>query len=305
MLASGFVALVSRFHTVCIHAWTSSSAAHARVTCPRLPLSISTFTLLIIRYATPGCRLFPEAVAFLADVLSVLTGQGSCSWVSVAEELTDREFDLKKVLRAKPTALALGWMDAFPHRPITPQWWASIASRCLEILSGFSALYKDVVSHSALFAAATAAAAPLCEGSNTSRVSTLATKFCNDVTSRSTRIMEPLRLQQHRPVPLRALEPDFDDGYRGRKVDPDKDRRETRKLKALHSKEMRGAVRELRRDAKFMARVKLDKVHLKHFCICGICFNSLLFFLPRTVSCIPFLLPWLVLLFLLMPYTDD
>jgi hypothetical protein len=228
-----------------------------------------------LRYATPAARLFPEAIVFLTDVLIVLTGEGRCSWADVADELTERSFGLDKVVAAAPSKLRLGWMDAYPHRPIKPQWWASVACRALEVLLGFAQLHRDIVSIGPLFAAAVTAASALqaavkAKQGAKSQVCQLAATFVETIESTSGRVLEPLRLQQHRPVPLRTFEPDYEDGYKGRKTDPDKDRREMRKLKALHKKELKGAVRELRQDAKFMARVKIDKV-------CGC---NLLFLLP-------------------------
>mmetsp|Transcript_26205 Transcript_26205/g.78749 ORF Transcript_26205/g.78749 Transcript_26205/m.78749 type:complete len:897 (-) Transcript_26205:128-2818(-) len=215
---------------------------------------------LALDYATPAARLFPEPITFLTDVLALLTGSGRCSWVTIAEELSDRDFTVRTVVKAAPGALELSWMDAYPHRPIAAKWWASVVCRSLEVLSGFARLYKDIVSFSAIFAASVDAAAALMEaGPAGSAVFKAAESFTDLVNSRSGRILEPLRLQKHRPVALRSMEPDFDEGYSGRKVDHDKDRRETRKLKALYKKEERGAIRELRRDGKFMARVKLDK----------------------------------------------
>jgi len=41
--------------------------------------------------------------------------------------------------------------------------------------------------------------------------------------------------------------------------DPDVDRRELSKLKAQHKREKKGAVREIRKDARFISRVKLQE----------------------------------------------
>ena len=67
----------------------------------------------------------------------------------------------------------------------------------------------------------------------------------------------PLTLQTHKPVPLNLIEPDFKDIFTARKGEGlEKEDRELRKLKALHKKEMRGAIREIRKDAKFIANVR-------------------------------------------------
>ena len=76
---------------------------------------------------------------------------------------------------------------------------------------------------------------------------------------------KPLRLQQHRAVPIATYLPKFEDNYRPGQhaFDPDTARTETAKLKALLKKEKKGAVRELRKDNKFLAneqaRIRQEK----------------------------------------------
>eukprot|EP01134_Creolimax_fragrantissima_P002643 CFRG2643T1 len=65
-------------------------------------------------------------------------------------------------------------------------------------------------------------------------------------------------LQKRKPVALRQFNPKFEERYmHGMSFDPDKDRRERQKLKYLHKQELKGAKRELKQDAAFIARQKL------------------------------------------------
>ena len=58
-------------------------------------------------------------------------------------------------------------------------------------------------------------------------------------------------------IPLAAV-PKFEDGFDPTKhYDPDRERAEAAKLKAEFKKERKGAMRELRKDANFIAREKL------------------------------------------------
>ena len=69
---------------------------------------------------------------------------------------------------------------------------------------------------------------------------------------------EALALHRHRPLPIKTSLPKFDESFNPDKHnDPDADRAELSKLKAQHKKEKKGALRELRKDAKFMAREDL------------------------------------------------
>ena len=67
----------------------------------------------------------------------------------------------------------------------------------------------------------------------------------------------PLTLQQHKPIPIPSFAPKFEEGYApGRRSDPDVVRNEAAKLKALVRKEKKGAIRELRKDTRFIAGEK-------------------------------------------------
>ncbi|KAK1830038.1 putative nucleolar complex protein 14 [Podospora conica] len=78
------------------------------------------------------------------------------------------------------------------------------------------------------------------------------------------RARRPLELHHHRPLAVRTYVPKFEDSYDPTKhYDPDRERAELAKLRAEHKKERKGAMRELRKDAAFVARenlrVKKDK----------------------------------------------
>lgn len=68
----------------------------------------------------------------------------------------------------------------------------------------------------------------------------------------------PLVLHNHRPRAIKTSIPAFIEDYNpDRHYDPDEQRAQLSKLKAEHKKERKGAMRELRKDANFMAREQL------------------------------------------------
>ncbi|KAF9930670.1 nucleolar complex protein 14 [Linnemannia zychae] len=68
----------------------------------------------------------------------------------------------------------------------------------------------------------------------------------------------PLQLQAHKPVPIASYVPKFEEGYSlDKHYDPDVERSQAHKLKVQYKKEKKGAIRELRKDAQFIAREKL------------------------------------------------
>lgn len=68
----------------------------------------------------------------------------------------------------------------------------------------------------------------------------------------------PLELHHHRPQAIRSSIPKFEEGFNPDKhYDPDRERAEASKLRKEYKREKKGAVRELRKDANFMAREQL------------------------------------------------
>lgn len=70
----------------------------------------------------------------------------------------------------------------------------------------------------------------------------------------------PLELHHHRPQPIRTSIPKFEEGYNPDKhYDPDKERSDAKKLQKEYKRERKGALRELRKDANFVARQQLGE----------------------------------------------
>jgi hypothetical protein len=68
----------------------------------------------------------------------------------------------------------------------------------------------------------------------------------------------PLQWQKKRAQAIRMATPKFEESYNpDRHYDPDPVRSEQRKLKAQHRQELKGAVRELKKDAAFLANEKI------------------------------------------------
>ena len=68
----------------------------------------------------------------------------------------------------------------------------------------------------------------------------------------------PLELHHHRPIPIKTAIPKFEEFYNPEKhYDPDRERADSKKLRADYKRERKGALRELRKDANFIAREKL------------------------------------------------
>lgn len=68
----------------------------------------------------------------------------------------------------------------------------------------------------------------------------------------------PLALHNHKPLSIRASVPKFEEAFDPNKhYDPDKERSDAAKLQKEYKRERKGALRELRKDANFVAREQL------------------------------------------------
>jgi nucleolar protein 14 len=76
-----------------------------------------------------------------------------------------------------------------------------------------------------------------------------------------------LELQKHRAVPIATHLPRFEENYSIDRakygMDPNRDRAETKKISRQYKKEFKGAVRELRKDTRFVAKHQLQKTREK------------------------------------------
>jgi len=71
----------------------------------------------------------------------------------------------------------------------------------------------------------------------------------------------PLCLQAHKPIPIPSYTPKFESTSSSylRTRDPDHERQEASKLRRQYKEERKGAIRELRKDARFLAGVEQEK----------------------------------------------
>ena len=213
-------------------------------------------------FCAPNKRYLPEVMGFLCGLLAAFrgeadTGEYHFQFAGTAEALKWAADGKAADKKLKPGQLHFGWISGCPA-PITQQWRLDVATNALQQLTRYAGLYGELPAFNAVFAPARRHAEALqteCKNSSVGASCKALLAACEQMGG----VLEPLTLQKHKPVPLTFLEPDVQEGgYFGRKndTDPDKDRKELRKLKRLHKQEMRGAVRELRKDAKFVANVK-------------------------------------------------
>jgi nucleolar protein 14 len=160
----------------------------------------------------------------------------------------------------------------------SPSFDAAALAVCYALLHRFALLYAGhdgpatdtdgggrLPAYASLFAAAVAAShsAAVQRWSRCYAAVATAREAFLAVAARETAATDaPLRLQQRKPVPLKMFAPDFDEhvGPGGRRPDPDRARAERKRLERSLQRERRGALRELRRDAAFLAAAKQKEI---------------------------------------------
>jgi nucleolar protein 14 len=77
--------------------------------------------------------------------------------------------------------------------------------------------------------------------------------FIKETENKIKKYKRPLELQTKKPIPIKTLNPKFDDKFSKNKIINNSNIDETNKLKKLHKKETKGAIRELRKDNSFLS----------------------------------------------------
>ncbi|KAG5648744.1 hypothetical protein DXG03_000091 [Asterophora parasitica] len=227
---------------------------------------------LFLQFEKLSKRLIPEAVNFLVNTILHIAPHQYKSVESIPGYFPSPDFrsdlcrplslNVKVSRKTTPQKANLSEL-LFAEQP-TEQAKADIFSLALSLLGKYADMYKglegfielyqpisELLEHVELKNLADATQAQL-----TGLIDTLGRllKF-----SRQSR--QPLRLQAHKPIPIPTYIPKFETTTSSylRRQDPDHERNEASKLRNQYKQERKGAIRELRKDAKFLAGVEQQK----------------------------------------------
>lgn len=162
----------------------------------------------------------------------------------------------------------LGFSDC-AKSDLTPKQTAdlqvSILNTTLQVLDAAADLWTGKPAFAETFAQAMAVAKHLNSKSCRGRLPTAVHERSDKLAAKLERMMRlaqlsrrPLELHHHRPLAIKTFIPKFEETYDPDKhYDHDRERAELAKLKKEHKRERKGAMRELRKDANFMARENL------------------------------------------------
>jgi nucleolar protein 14 len=208
-----------------------------------------------LQYEKTAKRIVPEALNFLALSLLLLAPHSfSKTTVPGSFPTLDAFDDGLRSLRISSKAPA----DVSGASLTRPANSAALLATSLSLLDRFARLYVSHDSFIEMFAPIQGLVQGLTAKKLPPSIQQSLAQHSVDLERMlklSTKERKPLALQHFKPAPIKTFAPRFEDSFRPGQhaFDPDAARSETAKLKGLLKKEKKGAVRELRKDARFIA----------------------------------------------------
>lgn len=230
----------------------------------------------VVEHERQSSRLVPEALNFLHNCASLLSPISSkkelkylnnefgIPWPDFEQEQTKTLRITEEECLSDVEPSLLGFVEFIGSNPDpSTQAKVSLLSATMTLQDKFSRLYMGSTAYVELFRPFevlwTTVIGSLPGSLQVQKQALIST--LHRLNGNAHRQRRALRLQAHRAIPLASHVPKFDQGFDparkgGRTFDPDAQRAEQAKLRALVKKERKGAVRELRRDNEFLAEAR-------------------------------------------------
>jgi len=228
-------------------------------------------SILAIQYQQLSKRYMPELMNFCLNTLCALAPEGPRSKLGFFP-VHDPAAGVRIKGAVRTSLRKLNCADCQASRS-PPSSSDEATSLKVAIVSTIATLIKTAAetwhSHTAAFYETFHPALLVLEHltakSNVAHLPPILTTKLRELTASIARLLQlarlerrPLELHHHKPLAIRTIVPKFEDSYDPTKhYDPDRERAELAKLRAEHKRERKGAMRELRKDASFMARENL------------------------------------------------
>ena len=215
--------------------WSLSACSVKKLTDLKVGLFLCSFVL----QTTKG-RYSPEVIYFLSQVLKCLASKNS-EYVSNFKIKSDYLTD-----KSKPGKISINQL----YDPETPK--SDIMSALLLTVRTAMRGAHDFTGFSGIFHSISESLKLLPSDHWHSDTQSLIVSLTSLYSQYSQKIMPFLRYQNVKPVSIKMYEPKFGEVF----VRERKDKDETKYLKKKIKSEMKGAIREIRKDNKFISRVK-------------------------------------------------
>lgn len=221
----------------------------------------------IYEFVSLSKRFVPEVINFLSGVLSMSTKKEDDFKYPLLFKVHTKsqnclllESSLKSTVPCKAKLSDVATLKNEDLRNTTANFKLQSIRTCLHMIKQFVELYKEQPSFNDMFTPVKACIDKIPIDHYPQSIQEQFAELIQ-LLNVSTTNWQPLTLQSRKPVPLPLLEPKFDERYevKAKRKFMNKDANEREKLKYKHKKEMKGAIRELRKDSQFLAKEKLQE----------------------------------------------
>eukprot|EP00257_Ricinus_communis_P015720 XP_015573689.1 nucleolar protein 14 [Ricinus communis] len=233
-------------------------------------IAVGSFLCSILLSVTKQSKKFcPEAIVFLQTLLKAAVEQKSASYrESQIYHLVELK-SLGSLLFMRHCVNEINPLNFFMIMDMpedssffsSDNFRASVLVTAIETLRGYVDIYEGLPSFPEIFLPISTLLLEVAKQQNLSAI--LQDKF-KDVAQLIKKkadehhmLRRPLQMRKQKPVPIKLLNPKFEENFvKGRDYDPDRERVERKKLNKLLRREAKGAARELRKDNYFLTEVK-------------------------------------------------
>ena len=213
---------------------------------------------LCAQYQRISKRFVPEALNFLCAGLLLLSPAPLPTPAGIPTHLITARMPVDTTISYTPRALSFAEIstpnDTTPHTLL--KTYSGLVGALSELYTPLSAFPDIFSAPHQLLSTITPTLPKHLRRSIKPTVKALGKRLTHSLHTR-----RPLELHHHRPLPIPSHIPKFEEDFNPDKksYDHDVERRDMAKLKAEIKREKKGAVRELRKDSQFVARVKLGE----------------------------------------------
>ncbi|KAI5298863.1 Aminolevulinate dehydratase [Ascosphaera pollenicola] len=219
---------------------------------------------LCLQYQTFSKRYIPELINYTLNALCALSPiepknrLGNFFLRESASTLRLRRLDVSAVVKK------VNFWDVVDFADKEEDLKLSVMSTIISLINTASDLWSSKLAFCDIFTQARRVLKFLAKTCHGKIPSSLADQIqrtidtLQQVLKQSDSTRRPLLLHYHRPLAIKTAVPKFEESFNpDRHYDPDRERAELNKLKKEHKREKKGALRELRKDANFIARESL------------------------------------------------
>ncbi|XP_066911191.1 nucleolar protein 14-like [Clytia hemisphaerica] len=225
-------------------------------------------------YVKEAKRYLPEVIAFLSKLLFLAAPVNASIDKLSASVLNLRKEEknlilVKTKMKKKPQAINLVEclsikQDEVSSAMDSDRFKLSCVWNVLQMTKKFSKLYVDLSSYNEVFTPCLSLLERIPKEKFNKTTKALYDEVALLLKSQQDKPKIALTMQARKPKPLPLLEPQFDENYevKPKRKAGDKAQNEAKKLKYKLKKETKGAIREIRKDAQFLAKEQLkEKQH--------------------------------------------